>query len=311
MFSLLGDLFFNHKPIVVKYNSEYYFPFLFVYPESHFGGIFETETDYKDPEIKKTISSKGNWVLWAPIKFGPMEVDFNLSQPAPSPPDDRHWLGTDDRARDVLSRLVFGFRLSLFFGMLIALLGSFIGIGVGAVQGYFGGKVDLIGQRLIEIWSSLPELFILIILTSIFQPTLILITFLMAAMGWVGLAAYVRAEFLRAREYDYVQSAKALGASRLRVIFLHIFPNTLVPVITFFPFRVSAAITGLAALDFLGLGVSSHVPSLGELLSQGKSNLHSWWIIFSTFCVMVMLILMLNFIGESIRKAMDPKSIQK
>ena len=307
--SLFSELFFNHKPIVVNYKDELFFPFLFSYPETAFGGDFETEADYKDEEIDKSLNAGKNWVIWSPVRFGPSEVDFDLQEPAPSRPSWDHPLGTDDRARDVLARLVFGFRISLLFGLCLAVLGTVLGIIAGAIQGYFGGLVDLFGQRLSEVWSSLPELFILIILSSIFEPSIYVMLFLMACLGWVGLAAYVRAEFLRAREYEYVQAPIALGASKLRVMWFHIFPNTLAPVITFFPFRVSAAISGLASLDFLGLGVPSPTPSLGELLAQGKGNLHSWWIIISTFFVMVFMILCLNFIGEAVQKAMDPKGI--
>lgn len=308
--SLFGELLCNHKPLLVYYGSSLYTPFLIEYPETTFGGEFESETDYKDEEIIERLNEGRNWLVWAPIRYGPSEVDYELMEPAPSAPDSNHWLGTDDRARDVLARLIFGFRLSLIFGLVLASLGTFLGILAGAIQGFFGGRIDLIGQRLTEVWSSLPELFILIILTSIFDPSVGLLMVLMAMMGWMGLAAYVRAEFLRAREFDYVQSALALGASRIRVMMTHIFPNTLAPVITFFPFRVSAAITGLASLDFLGLGVPSPTPSLGELLAQGKGNLHSWWIIVSTFFVMVVMILCLNFIGEGVQSAMDPKAVK-
>lgn len=306
--SWFGGLICNSRPILVQYKGQYYFPFLVSYPETVFDGELVIETDYKDEEIIARLNEGDNFVIWPLIKFGPTDIDFNLETPAPSPPDSHHILGTDDRARDVFARLLFGFRISLTFGIILALLGTMLGIIAGAVQGYSGGKIDLLGQRFIEIWSSLPELFILIILTSLFEPSLPLIIILMSAMGWMGLAAYVRAEFLRAREFDFVISAIALGASKFRVIFWHILPNTLAPVITFFPFRVSAAISGLASLDFLGLGVPSPTPSLGELLSQGKANLHSWWIIVATFIVMVSMITMLNFMGEAVQKAFDPKA---
>ena len=306
--TLFAELLCNERPLLVRYEGRYFVPFLVSYPETTFGGIFETETNYQEPEVLAELSRKPNWAVWSPVRFGPTTIDFHLDTPAPSPPDKRHLLGTDDRARDVLARLIFGFRLSVVFGVLLATLGSILGVLAGSVQGFFGGKIDLLGQRLIEIWSSLPELFLLIILTSVFEPSLPLILVLMACMGWMGLAAYVRAEFLKSRECDYVLGARALGAPRWRVMFAHILPNSLAPVITFFPFRVSSAIAGLAALDFLGLGVPSPTPSLGELLAQGKSNLHSWWIILSTFAVMVLLILLLNFIGEGVQKAFDPRS---
>jgi microcin C transport system permease protein len=306
--SLFAELLCNSKPLLIRYENSYYFPILQVYPETTFGGSFVTEADYKDAEILLRLTQDGNRIIWPLIPYGPTEVDFELSEPAPSKPDSKHLLGTDDRARDIVARLLFGFRLSLSFGFALALLGTLLGIIAGAIQGYCGGWVDLLGQRLSEIWSSLPELFILIILTSLFEPSLLLITLLMAGMGWMGLAAYVRAEFLRAREFDFVSSAISLGASRARIIVQHILPNTLAPVITFFPFRVSAAIAELASLDFLGLGVPSPTPSLGELLAQGKANLHSWWIIGSTFVVMVLMIMLLNFIGEAFQKAFDPKA---
>lgn len=308
VFSLFGSVICNSKPLLVLRDGKIMLPFLFVYSELEFGGDFETEADYGDLEFQEILNGNTQYVIWAPIRFGPTDIDFNLGQPAPSPPDLKHILGTDDRGRDVFARLVFGFRLSLIFGLFLATLGTLIGIVAGAIQGYFGGFVDLIGQRITEIWSSIPELFILIILTSLFSPSIYLMLVLMSLMGWMGLAAYVRGEFLKAREYEYVQSPVALGASKVRVMAIHILPNTLAPIITFFPFRVSAAITGLASLDFLGLGVPSPTPSLGELLAQGKGNISSWWIILSTFIVMVLMILALNFIGEGVQKSFDPKA---
>jgi len=309
LISLGAELICNHRPLLINYQGELYVPFLKSYPETTFGGDFDTETDYKDEDILEILEKEPNWVLWAPIRYGPTEIDFDLDGPAPSAPDESHLLGTDDRARDVLARLLYGFRISFLFGLALALLGTLFGIIAGAIQGYFGGITDLLGQRIIEVWSSLPELFILIILTSVFEPSIYIMLILMACMGWMGLAAYVRAEFLKAREYEYVQSPVALGAGKLRVMLIHILPNTLAPVITFFPFRVSGAITGLASLDFLGLGVPPPTPSLGELLAQGKTNLHCWWIILATFLVLVITILCLNFIGEGIQKAMDPRAM--
>ena len=308
--SFFSELICNHKPLLIKYENHYYFPFLTIYSDVQFGGFFDTEADYKDPELLKKFSSGENWVLWAPVRFGPTEVDFNLEGTAPSKPDQHHLLGTDDRARDVFARLLFGFRISVLFGLSLAVLGMIIGVIAGALQGYLGGTFDLVCQRITELWSSLPELFILIILSSIFTPSIWVMLILMAMMGWMGIAAYVRAEFLKAREHEYVQSPIALGAGRFRIMWFHIFPNTLAPVITFFPFRVSSAISGLASLDFLGLGVPAPTPSLGELLLQGKSNLHCWWIIVSTFAVMVVTILCLNFIGEGVQKSMDPKTLE-
>ena len=305
--SLFAELICNRRPLLIRYQSRYYAPFLFTYPETKFGGDFKTEADYKDEELVERLSTAGNFVWYAPIPFGPEEVDFDLNTQAPSKPDSRHLLGTDDRARDVLARLIYGFRISFLFAIALATLGTVLGVLAGAIQGYFGGLIDLIGQRITELWSSLPELFLLIILSSIFEPSIWVMLILMACMGWTGLSAYVRAEFLKTREYDYVRSPVALGAGNLRIMLLHILPNTLAPVISFFPFRVSAAITGLASLDFLGLGVPPPTPSLGELLSQGKSNLQCWWIIASAFLLLVTTILCLNFIGEGVQRAMAPQ----
>lgn len=306
--SLLSEVLCNHRPILAYYQGKVYFPVFISYPESEFGGIFDSEADYADPEINKVFDEPGNWAIWAPVRFDYAYIDTRLGAPAPSPPDATHLLGTDDRARDVLARLCYGFRLSLLFGLGLALFGSLVGVFIGAIQGYAGGKADLLGQRLIEIWSSQNELYLLIILSSVFEPSLGLIFFLVSLFGWSGLAAYVRAEFLRARQLEFVQSAVALGASRRVVMLKHVLPNTLTPVITFFPFRVSAGITALTALDFLGLGVPPPTPSLGELLAQGKASLSSWWIIVSVFVVIVLTITLLNFVGEAARKALDPRA---
>ena len=306
--SWLAPLLCNYRPLLIHYDDDFYFPALFTYSETTFGGDFETEADYHDATLLERLEGAGHLIVWAPVRFGPTDVDFNLEGTAPSSPEWAHPLGTDDRARDILARLIFGFRISLTFGIFLAFFGTLIGIVVGAIQGYCGGLVDLIGQRLVEIWSSLPELFLLIILTSLFEPSIYLIVVLMSFMGWMGLSAYVRAEFLRTREQDFVTSAISSGASRFRVMSMHVLPNTLTPVITFFPFRVSAAIAGLAALDFLGLGVPSPTPSLGELLAQGKANLTSWWIIMATFLTLAGMITMLNFIGEAVQRALDPKA---
>jgi microcin C transport system permease protein len=307
--TLFAEFLCNSRPIIVSYDQKLYFPILKSYPETTFGGDFQTEADFTDPYMIEKVQEGENWAIFPPVRFRYDEIDFDLGQPAPSAPSARHLLGTDDRARDVFSRLIYGVRLSTWFGLLLAVVSSLIGIAIGAVQGFWGGKVDLFGQRFIEIWSSLPELYLLIILSSIFSPSVGLIFLLLSLFGWMGLSSYVRAEFLKARKLDYVESARVLGASRPRMIIKHILPNALVPIVTFFPFRVSAAITGLTALDFLGLGVPSPTPSLGELLSQGKGNLQSWWIMVSTALVLILLILLLNFIGEGVQRAMDPKAI--
>ncbi len=307
--SLFAEALCNNRPILAKYNGEYYVPVLKSYPETTFGGVFETETDYHDKSIKEAMNANGNWAIYPMIRFDYEYVDTGLDHPAPSPPDKDHWLGTDDRARDVLARLVYGFRLSILFGLALAISGSVIGIIVGAIQGYLGGLFDLMTQRVIEIWSSQNELYLLIILSSLFDASIGLIFVLLSLFGWLSLEAYVRAEFLRARNYEFVQAAVAMGATRRRVIIKHILPNTLTPVITFFPFRVSSGIMGLTALDFLSLGVPPPTPSLGELLGQGKAHLGSWWIIISVFFVIVTMIMLLNFIGEALQKAMDPKAV--
>jgi microcin C transport system permease protein len=308
--SLFAELLCNNRPLMVTYNNELYFPIFKTYAETTFGGIFETEADYQDPAIREVLETPPNSIVWPPVRFDYQYVDTSLSTPAPSPPDREHWLGTDDRSRDVLARLVYGFRLSILFGAALAVFGSVLGILIGAVQGFVGGKFDLVCQRVIEIWSSQNELYLLIILSSLLEPSIGLIFGLLSLFGWMGLSAYVRAEFLRARQLDYVQSAVALGSSRRRVMWSHILPNTLTPVITFFPFRVSEGIMGLTALDFLALGVPPPTASLGELLSQGKANIASaWWIIVSVFFVITMTIMMLNFIGEAVHRAMDPNQV--
>jgi microcin C transport system permease protein len=308
--SLFADILCNNRPLVVRYEGQYYFPIITMHPETEFGGTFETEADYHDPFIREQFAKPGNFAIFPPIEYDYMYVDTSLDAPAPSPPDSKHYLGTDDRARDVLSRLIYGFRLSVVFGLTLAIVGSILGIIIGGVQGYIGGFFDLICQRFIEIWSSQNELYLLIILASLFEPSVPLIFTLLSLFGWMGLSAYVRAEFLRARNYEFVQSAVALGGTRNWVMWKHILPNTLTPVITFFPFRVSSGIMGLTALDFLSLGVPPPTPSLGELLSQGKSNLGSWWIIISVFLVLVITIMLLNFIGEAMQKALDPKAVE-
>lgn len=307
--SLFADLLCNQRPLVVKYNGGYYFPVAQSYPETVFGGVFETEADYADKFFRDEIAKPGNWAVYPPIRFDYAYVDTSLSSPAPSPPDQEHLLGTDDRSRDVMSRLVYGFRLSIVFGLALAVFGSILGILIGSIQGYVGGLFDLTFQRFEEIWASQNELYLLIILSSIFEPSIGVIFTLLSLFGWMGLSAYVRAEFLRARQYEFVQSAIALGGNRARVMFKHILPNALTPVITFFPFRVSSGIMGLTALDFLSMGVPPPTASLGELLSQGKSNLASWWIIISVFIVITSMIMMLNFIGEAVQKAFDPKAV--
>jgi len=307
--SLAGALLSNDKPIVVRYDGHWYFPMVRTYPELTFGGDFQTPTDYLDPFIQSKFSGHGNWALYAPNRYSANTLNYFAKSPNPAPPSRDNWLGTDDRGRDVFARLLFGFRVSVLFGLVLTFIGTLLGIGAGALQGYFGGRVDLYTQRLIEIWGSLPELYLLIIFASIFAPSLLLLVVLLSAFGWIGMSDYVRAEFLRNRMQDYVRAARAMGLSNMQIIWRHILPNSLTPVITFLPFRISGAILALTSLDFLGLGVPPSVPSLGELLAQGKANLDAWWISAATFAVLVITLLLLTFMGDALRRALDTRSI--
>ncbi|MBF0402246.1 MAG: ABC transporter permease [Magnetococcales bacterium] len=305
--SLGAELLANDKPLLVYYQNTLYIPLLHSYPETTFGGDFVTETDYKDPYILEKLQRNPNWVLFPPIPYSFNSIDSQLNHPAPAPPDPAHWLGTDDRARDILARVIYGFRLSVLFALTLTLIGTLTGIVAGAIQGYFGGRTDLLLQRFIEIWGSMPELYLLIIFASLFDPSILLLIVLLSLFGWMGLADYVRAEFLRARALSYVKAARAMGASDQTIMFRHLLPNALTPVITFLPFRISGTILALTSLDFLGLGVPPSTPSLGELLQQGKANMEAWWISLAAFTVLVTLLLLLNFIGEALRDAMDPR----
>ncbi|MDH4224094.1 MAG: ABC transporter permease [Deltaproteobacteria bacterium] len=302
-----ADFLANSRPIVVRYQGQFYFPLVKNYPETTFGGDFDTEADYRDPYMVQKITAGDNWAVYPPIPWDYETINFNLREPTPSPPSGQNWLGTDDRGRDVLARLIYGFRLSVLFGLALAFIGSLIGILVGAAQGFFGGWLDLAGQRGIEIWSSIPELYLLIILSAAFEPSITLLVILLSLFGWMGLSAFVRAEFLRGRNFDYVRSARAMGVSNWQIVIRHILPNTLTPVITFFPFRVTGAIVSLTSLDFLNLGVPSPTPSLGELLRQSKTNVEAWWMSLTTFGVLVLMIVLITFIGEGLLKAFDPR----
>jgi len=305
--SLFAEVISNDKPLLVHFNNEYYFPVLKSYPETTFGGDFETEADYQDEYLRDILTSNGNWMLEPlnPNSYDTINYSAELANPAP--PSDRNILGTDDRGRDVLARLIYGFRLSVVFAFILTLIGTFIGILAGAVQGYFGGKTDLFFQRFIEVWGSMPELYLLIIFASIFQPSVGLLIVLLSLFGWMGLSDYVRAEFLKSRNLDYVRAAKALGLSNQSIMWRHLLPNSMTPVITFLPFRISGAILALTSLDFLGLGVPPSTPSLGELLSQGKENIDAWWLSMSTFIVLVGTLMLLIFIGEALREALDTR----
>jgi microcin C transport system permease protein len=291
----------------VRYEGQWYVPQFKVYPETTFGGDFRTETDYLDPFIQTRLSEGGNWAWWPLNRYSFDTLNYFAPSPNPAPPSAANLLGTDDRGRDVLARLIYGFRVSVLFGLALTAIGVLLGVAAGAVQGYFAGRVDLAIQRFIEVWSAVPELYLLLILASLFQPSIWILLVILSLFGWMGLSDYVRAEFLRNRALDYVTAARALGLSDAQIIWRHVLPNSLTPVIAFLPFRMSAAIVALTSLDFLGLGVPSSTPSLGELLAQGKTNLDAWWISLGTFGVLVFTLMLLIFIGEALRDALDTR----
>ena len=304
--SLFAELIANDKPILVRFEGEYYTPILKAYPETVFGGFLETETEYADPEVREMIEEKG-WILWPLVKFSYDTVNYELKVPAPAPPSDLNWLGTDDQGRDVVARLIYGFRISVLFGLILTLISSVIGVAAGAVQGFFGGKTDLIFQRVIEIWSGMPQLYLLIIITSIVAPSFWLLLGILLLFSWMALVGVVRAEFLRARNFDYVRAARALGVSNTVIMFKHILPNAMVATLTFMPFILSGAVAALTALDFLGLGLPPGSASLGEVLNQGKDNLHAPWLGLTAFFVLAVMLSLLIFIGEGVRDAFDPR----
>jgi microcin C transport system permease protein len=305
--SLFAEALSNDKPLLVRYQGGYAVPFLKVYPETAFGGDFETEADYNDPDVQALLARAGNWVIYAPNRHSFNSINYYADRPNPAPPSRGNWLGTDDRGRDVLARLLYGFRLSVLFALALTLVGTVIGVLLGALQGYFGGRFDLWFQRFVEVWNAMPELYLLIIFASLFQPSILLLLILLSLFGWMGLADYVRAEFLRGRNLDYVRAARALGVSNRAIMWRHLLPNGLTPVITFLPFRVSGAILALTSLDFLGLGVPPTTPSLGELLAQGKDSIEAWWLSLTTFGVLVGTLTLLIFIGEAVREALDTR----
>ncbi len=311
LFSLFAEVLSNDKPLVVSYESKLYFPLLKDYAEKTFGGDFDTPADYLDPFIKDKIKQGNNWAIYPPNPYGPKTINYFAKEPNPSAPSRDNLFGTDDRGRDLLAQLIYGFRLSVLFGLALTLIGVVIGVITGAIQGYAGGKTDLIFQRFMEVWGSMPELYLLIIFSAVFAPSVALLLFLLSLFGWMGLSDYVRAEFLRNRQLDYVRAAKALGVSNLHIMWRHILPNSMTPVVTFLPFRMSAAILALTALDFLGLGVPPGTPSLGELLNQGKANIDAWWISLSTFAVLVITLLLLTFMGDALRDALDPRKVDQ
>lgn len=309
--SLLAEVISNDKPLVVRYEGQTYFPVLRDYPETTFGGDFPTPTDYLDPFIRERITGGSNWAVYAPNPYGKNTINYFARSPSPAAPTWDNWLGTDDRGRDLLAQLIYGFRVSALFGLALTAIGTVLGILAGAVQGYFAGKTDLAMQRFIEIWSSMPELYLLIIFSAVLAPSVALLLVLLSLFGWMGLADYVRAEFLRNRQMDYVRAARSLGVGSGRIMWKHILPNSMTPVVTFLPFRMSASILALTSLDFLGLGVPPGTPSLGELLSQGKNNIDAWWISISTFVVLVVTLLLLTFMGDALRDALDPRKADR
>lgn len=306
--SLFAELLANNKPILIRYDGGFYSPLLKDYPETTFGGDFPTNTVYSDPEVKKLIEEKG-WILWPPIPYSYDTVLKGEGRTTLQPPSRQHWLGTDDSGRDVLARLIYGFRISVLFGLALTVASTVIGIAAGAVQGYFGGVVDLVMQRFLEIWSSMPTLYLLIILASFIQPGFWVLLGIMLLFSWMALVGLVRAEFLRGRNFDYVRAARALGMMDARIMFRHILPNAMTASLTFLPFILAGSVTTLTSLDFLGFGLPVGSPSLGELLLQGKNNLTAPWLAFTGFFVIALMLSLLVFIGEAVRDAFNPRKV--
>lgn len=304
--SLCSELIANDRPLLIRYDGRFYFPILKAYPETTFGGVFPTETVYRDSAVIKLVKEKG-WMVWPPIPFRYDTINYDLPVPAPAPPSRVNWLGTDDQGRDILARLLYGFRISVLFGLTLTALSSVIGILAGAVQGYFGGWTDLFFQRFIEVWSGLPVLYLLIILASLVEPTFWWLLGLMLLFSWMSLVGVVRAEFLRARNFDYVRAARALGVRNRVIMVRHVLPNAMVAALTFLPFILNGSITTLTSLDFLGFGLPPGSPSLGEILAQGKANLQAPWIGLTGFLVLAVMLSLLVFVGEAVRDAFDPR----
>lgn len=311
LLSFGAELISNDRPLIVHYKGQTYVPMLHDYAETTFGGDFATAADYLDPYIREQITAGDNWALYPLNTYRYDTINYFAKAPNPAAPSTQNWLGTDDRGRDVLARLIYGFRVSVLFALGLTVVGVALGLLIGAIQGYFGGWLDLGMQRVLEIWGSLPELYLLIIFASLFNPSIWLLFLLLTAFGWMGLADYVRAEFLKNRNLDYVRAARAMGVNNRTIMWRHILPNSVTPVITFLPFRMSGSILALTSLDFLGLGVPPSTPSLGELLSQGKDNLEAWWISLPTFLLLTVTLVLLVFIGEGVRSAAAPGSGRK
>jgi microcin C transport system permease protein len=308
LLSLCAEFVANDKPFLVYYQGKLYMPIFKAYAETTFGGEFPTEADYRDPYVAQLIGAQG-WMVWPLVRYNYRTVAWDLPTPAPSAPDATHWLGTDDQARDVVARLIYGFRISVLFGFVLTVLSALIGVAAGAIQGYFGGWLDLLFQRCIEIWSGMPTLYLLIILASVVEPNFWWLLGLLLLFSWMGFVGVVRAEFLRVRNFDYVRAARALGVSNRHIMWRHVLPNAMVATLTFTPFTLAGSVTVLTSLDFLGIGLPPGSPSLGELLAQGKANLQAPWLGLTGFCVIALLLSLLIFIGEAVRDALDPRKL--
>jgi microcin C transport system permease protein len=304
---LFAELIANDRPIVIVNDGRLQFPVIAMYTEADLGGVLETEADFLDPFVQALIEESGGWMLWPPIRFKYDTIDIHIGRPVPAPPSTRHLLGTDDSARDTLARLIYGLRLSIVFGLMLTISASLIGVAVGALQGYFGGAVDLFGQRFVEIWQGLPILFILIILASVVDASFFWLLLILVVFGWMPLVSVVRAEFLRARNFDYVRAARSLGVSDVMIMRRHVLPNAMVATLTFLPFLLNGSITTLTALDFLGFGLPPGSPSLGDLLAQGRSNIQAPWLGLTGFVALAITLTLLIFIGEAVRDAFDPR----
>lgn len=303
--SLFAEFIANDKPLLVEYDSQWYYPIFSQYAETEFGGEFETEADYTDPYVSDLIEENG-YIIWPLIRFSYDTINYNIVASVPSAPDSANWLGTDDKGRDVLARIIYGFRISVLFGVILTIVSSIVGVAVGATQGYYGGWIDLIGQRFIEVWSGMPTLFLLIILSSFVEPNFWWLLGIMVLFSWMSLVGVVRAEFLRCRNFDYVKAAHAMGVSDKRIMLRHMLPNAMVASLTMMPFILSGSVTTLTSLDFLGFGLPAGSPSLGELLAQGKANLQAPWLGLSAFAVLSIMLTLLVFAGEAVRDAFDP-----
>jgi microcin C transport system permease protein len=308
VFALFAEVVANDRPLAVWYDGGLYTPIFERYPETTFGGVLPTEADYTDPAVQALIGEKG-WVLWPLIPYDHQTVAWDLPEPAPSPPSAEHWLGTDDQARDLVARIVYGFRISVLFGFSIVAVSAVVGVTIGAIQGFYGGRIDLYGQRFIEIWSSMPQLYILIIMASLVEPNFWWLLGVLLLFQWIGFVGVVRAEFLRARNFDYVRASRALGAPDRVVIFRHVLPNAMVATMAIMPFALAGSVTMLTSLDFLGIGLPPGSASLGEVLAQGKANLNAPWLGLTAFFSIAVLLSLLIFIGEAVRDAFDPRKV--